>query len=86
MSGVPGATSVADRFPLSPLWIGESVAGAGFVGVCGMWVPDFGNGWNDLPGHAHSFASVVSRDVVGDHPEERGQRVGTATSAGAEKI
>src|SRR5437660_12221646 len=41
---------------------------------------------DDLPGHTHSFARVVSRDVVGDHAEERGQRVGTATSVGAEKI
>ena len=55
------------------------------VGVCRLWVPDFGHGRNDLPGHADSVARVVSRHVVGDHPKERGQRVGTATSAGAEK-
>jgi hypothetical protein len=29
---------------------------------------------------------VVSSDVAGDHPEERGQRVGTATRPGTEKV
>lgn len=68
------------------MWIGEGVAGARSVGVWRVWVPDFGHRRNDLPGHEDPFARVVSRHVVVDHPEERGQRIGTATSAGAERI
>jgi hypothetical protein len=45
-------------------------------------VPDFGHRLNDFPGHADSFPSVVSRHVLGDHPEEWGKRVGTATRLG----
>jgi hypothetical protein len=86
MSGVFGATAVAGGFPLSPLRIREGMAGAGFVGVCRVWVPDFGDGQNDLPGHADSVTRMVSRHVVGDDPEERRQRVGTATSAGTEEL
>ena len=62
------------------------MAGARSVGVRWVWVPDFGHRRNDFPGHTDSFAGVVSRHVVGDDPEERGQRIGTATSAGAERI
>ena len=72
MSGVFGTTPLADGFPLCPLRIRESVAGAKSEGVCRVWVPDFGHGRNDLPGYEDSFASVVSRHVVGDHSEERG--------------
>jgi hypothetical protein len=85
MSGVFGATAVASGFHLSPLRIREGMAGAEFVGVCRVWVPDFGDGRNDLPGHADSVTRVVSRHVVGDDPEERCQRAGTATSVGAEE-
>ena len=62
------------------------MAGARSVGVRRVWVPDFGHRRNDLPGHANPVARVVSRHVVGDHPEERGQRLGVATSAGAERV
>ena len=72
MSGVFGTTPLADGFPLCPLRIGESVAGAKSEGVCRVWVPDFGHSRNDLPGYADSFVSVVSRHVVDDHSEERG--------------
>ena len=64
----------------------KALASARSEGVCRMWVPDFGHSRNDLPGYADSLASVVSRHVVGDHTEERGERVGTATSAGTEKV
>src|SRR5439155_57910 len=72
VSGVFGTTPLANVFPLCPLRIRESVAGAKSEGVCRVWVPDFSHGRNDLPGYADSFASVVSRHVVGDHSEERG--------------
>jgi len=62
------------------------MAGAGLVGVCEMWMSVFRDGWNHLSGHTHSFAGVVSRNVVGDYPEKRGERLGTATGAGAEKV
>jgi hypothetical protein len=39
-----------------------------------------------FPGHADAIAGLVPRHMVGDHAEERGQRVGTATSARPEKI
>jgi hypothetical protein len=86
MSSIPCATSVADGFPLSSLRVAESMAGAGLVGVCEMWMSVFGDGWNHLPGHTHSFAGLVSSDVVGNYPEERGERVGIATGAGDEKV
>lgn len=60
MSGIPGPTPVAGRFPLSALRIGEGVAGSKSVGVWRVWVPDFGYSWNHLPGHADSATGVVS--------------------------
>src|SRR5438128_1154385 len=86
MSGIPDATPVAGGFPLSPLRIGNGMAGSRSVGVCRVWVPDFGDRRNDLPGHADAVTSVVSRHVVADDSEERRQRVGAATSAGAEEL
>ncbi len=86
MPGISDATAVARRFPLSSLRIGKGMAGARAVAVCGLWLPDFGDSRDDLPGHADPIASVVSRHVVGDDPEERRQHVGTAASAGAEKL
>ena len=73
MSGIPGATPMAGRLPLSSLWSGEGMAGSRSVGVCRVWMPDFGDRRNDLPGHADSVTHVVSRHVVGDDPEERRQ-------------
>ena len=86
MSGIPCATSVADGFPMCSVQVAERMVGTGLVGVCEMWISVFSDGWHDLPGHTHSFAGLVSRDVVGDYPEKRGERVGTATGAGAEKV
>jgi len=77
---------VAGGFSLSALWIGKSLAGARPVGVFGVWVPDVGNCRNDIPGHANSFAGVVPGYVVGDDSEERGQCIGAATGAGAERV
>jgi hypothetical protein len=54
--------------------------------VCRLWLPNFGDSRNNFPGHADSIASLVSRHVVGDDPEERRQCVGFATSAGVEKL
>ena len=86
MSGVFDATPVAKWFPLSPLRFREGMAGAGSVGVCRVWVPDLSDGRNDFPGYADPVTDLVSRHVVGDDPEKRRQRVGTATSAGAEEL
>ncbi len=35
------------------------MAGSRSVGVCRVWVPDFGDRRNDLPGHADAVTSVV---------------------------
>ena len=86
MSSVPDATPLASWLSLSTLWIGEGVAGARSAGVWRVWVADFGHGGDDLSGYANPFARVVSRHVVGDHPEERGQCVETATDTGLEKV
>jgi hypothetical protein len=87
MPGVLSAVAMAGRFPMSALWWQPVVAGSrGAVGVRWLWLPNFGNGGNDLPGHPDSIASVVPRDVVGDDPEERCQRVGVATNPRPEEI
>ena len=52
----------------------------------GVWLPNFGDGRNDLPGHAHPFAGLVPRHVVGDHAEEWCQRFGPATGARTEEL
>jgi len=39
-----------------------------------------------LPGHEDSFAGLVPRDLVGDDPQERCQRFGTATRVGLEEL
>jgi len=86
VSGVSGRAPVASGFSLPALWIGEGMASTRPVGVWRVWTPDFGHRRNDLPGHADCTASLVSRHVVGDHPEEWGQRFGIATSTGTETI
>jgi hypothetical protein len=83
VSSISCATSVANLFPLFPLRLGERMA---FVGVCRMWMPIFGDGWNNLQGHTHYLACMAPGQVVGDHPKERSQCVGTTTSTWAEKI
>ena len=86
MSGLLGAPAVAYGFPLPALRIGEGVAGARSMAVRRVWMPDFGDRRDDFPGYTHAIASLVSRHVVGDHAEERRQRVGAAASAGAEEL
>ena len=86
MPGVPGAATVANRFRVSALRIGEGMASARSVGVCRVWLPDFGARRDDFSGYADSVAGVVSRHVVGDDAEERCQRVGFATRARAEEV
>lgn len=86
MSGVLGTAAVASRFPVPALWIGESMASTRSTGVRRVWGTNLNHCGNHLPRHAHSFIDMVSRDVVGHHPEERSERAGTAKSAGAETI
>ncbi len=52
----------------------------------GLWLPNFGDSENDLPGHANPFAGLVPRHVVGDHSKERRERLGAAASAWAEEL
>ena len=71
--------------PTLPRW--EVVAGAGRIArVCWLWMPDVGDGEDDLPRYKDPFGGVVPRDVVGDHPEEWSQRFGTAAGVGLEKL
>ena len=87
MPGVLSAVAMAGGFPLSALWWQPVVAGSrSAVGVRWLWLPNFSNSGNDLPGHPDSIACVVPRDVVGDDPEERSQRVGVATNSRPEEI
>ena len=87
MPGIFGPVAMADWLPLPTLRWGPVVAGPGGVaGVCGLWLPNFSNSGNDLPGHANPFTNLVPCDVVGDHPEERRQRFGSATSARTEEL
>ena len=51
-----------------------------------VWAPNLGDRGDDLAGHAQPFAVVVSCDVVGHHPKDRSQRLGTAKSVGAEQV
>src|SRR5436190_23828578 len=55
-------------------------------GVRRLWLPDFGDGRHDFPGHPDAFGRLVPRDVVGDYAEERRQCVRTAASARPEEI
>ena len=44
------------------------------------------DGWDDISGHASTVDGVVSRDVVGNEPEDRPECVGVATTAGAGQL
>jgi hypothetical protein len=77
---------VASRVSLSGVWIGESVAGANPLGVWPVRAADIGHRGDDFPGHTHPLAGVVPRHVVGDDPEEWGERFGTAARAGVERV
>jgi len=85
--GIFGPVTMAGWLPLPTLrWV-PVVAGPGSVTrVRGLWLPNFGDGRDDLPGHANPFTGLVPRHVVGNHPEERCQRLGSATSARAEEL
>ena len=58
----------------------------GVAAVSRVSASNLSDGRHDLSGHPHFSAIVVSSHMVADNPEERGERVGTATSAGAEKV
>lgn len=86
VSGILGATAVANGFRVSALRIGEGLAGARSVGVWQVWLSNFGDRRGDFSRYANPFAGVVPGHVVGDDPEERCQRIGSATRARAEEI
>jgi len=78
---------VAGWLSLSALWVPREFAGEdGIAAVSRVSASKLGDGRHDLSGHPHFSAIVVSSHMVADHPEERGERVGTATSAGTEKV
>ena len=72
---------------MSPLWRAESSAQpAGPAAVWAMRLSGFGDGGHDFPGHAPAAAHLVSDHVVGDQPEKRGERTGTAKHLGSGKL
>ena len=58
----------------------------GAPGMRELRVSNVGHGGDDLPGHAQATGVVVSHDVVGDQPEERSQRLGSAARPWAGKL
>ena len=87
MSRVSDATALATGFCVSPLWRAESSAQpAGPAAVWAMRLSGFGDGGHDFPGHAPAAAHLVSDHVVGDQPEKRGERAGTAKHLGSGKL
>ena len=87
MSRVSDATALATGFCVSPLWRAESSAQpAGPAAVWAMRLSGFGDGGHDFPGHAPAAAHLVSDHVVGDQPEKRGERTGTAKHLGSGKL
>ena len=86
MPSLSRGTPVASRVSLSGVWIGESLAGAKPVGVRPVRAADLGHRGDDFPGHTHPLTGVVSRHVVGNDPEEWGERFGTAARAGVERV
>ena len=59
---------------------------AGPAAVWAMRLSGFGDGGHDFPGHAPAAAHLVSDHVVGDQPEKRGERTGTAKHLGSGKL
>ena len=77
---------MARRVSLSAVWRGEVLAAAGRASaVWGVRSSSLGHRRDDLPGHAEPAAIVVSGYVVGGRPEERRQRLGSATGPGPEE-
>ena len=69
------------------LWWREILASPGRVATMRrLWTPDLGDSRNYFSGYAHLFEVVVSRHVVGDYPEERGQRFGPPACVGPEAV
>ena len=65
------------------LWGAEGVARATtVVAVRGLRPPDVGDRRHDLPGHADAVGDVVPSDVVGDEPEDGGERLGLQRTLG----
>ena len=50
--------------------------------MCRMRCPDVGHCRDNIPRHAEATPAVVSRDVVGDRPEDGCQRLGAAMPPG----
>ena len=86
MPGILGATAMAARLPLSPLCIGAGVASADVMGVWRLRLPDFGDGWHYLSGHANAHTGLVSGDVAGDDAEERSECFGASAGIGVEEL
>src|SRR5665213_1568716 len=83
LPGVAGAASLAGGVPLPALRRGQVVAGTRDVtGVHGLWIPDFGNGRDHIPGHTDALGCLVPGDVVDDDSEERRQCPGPAAGVG----
>ena len=69
------------------LWGAEGVARATtVVAVRGLRPPDVGDRRHDLPGHADAVGDVVPSDVVGDEPEDGGERLGVAADVGSAQL
>src|SRR3954468_16776231 len=56
----------------------ELAAPFGAPGMRQLWVSNVGHGGGDVSRHAKATGVMVSNDVVGNQPEERGQRLGSA--------
>ena len=83
MSPVPFRSSMAERISLSTVWADESVARSeSAVGVCSLRSTDVGDVGNHFSGNPAAADEMVSSDLVGDEPEERGQCAGIAARAG----
>src|SRR5450631_2428203 len=72
---------------MSALWRREILARPSRVAAMRrLWTPDVGDSRNHFSGYAHFFEVVVSRHVVGDYPEEWGQRFGPPACVGPEAV
>ena len=87
LSRVSGAAPVAGGVSVPALWGAEGVARATtVVAVRGLRPPDVGDRRHDLPGHADAVGDVVPSDVVGDEPEDGGERLGVAADVGSAQL
>ena len=87
MPNLSGAAAVAGRPPLCAMRPSESLARAyRVVPVRRMWTADLRDRRDHFSGHAHAIDDVVSRDVVGDQPEDRRERAAIAAGAGPREL